>query len=245
MAAYSDEDQILQSRSVPELVREEIMRLITTGQLTAGDKLNEMDFARRFRISRAPIREAFRALEEAGLLKLERNRGVYVREIKETEAKELYELRASLDEMVGRKLAVRITGSELAELEGWLVRLSEAASLDDMSQYYSLNIEFHDRLVEMTGNATLLEFYRLVTGRMHLMRRYNFSVSVGSEKSQAEHRQMVAALKTRNPDVAGAALRDHVMEAYQRLTFLLHGQPKKRVASGKAGQSRPGARPSA
>ena len=103
MAAYSDEDQILQSRSVPELVREEIMRLITTGQLTAGDKLNEMDFARRFQISRAPIREAFRALEEAGLLKLERNRGVYVREIKETEAKELYELRASLDEMVGRK----------------------------------------------------------------------------------------------------------------------------------------------
>jgi len=44
MAAYSDEDQILQSRSVPELVREEIMRLITTGQLTAGAKLNEMDF---------------------------------------------------------------------------------------------------------------------------------------------------------------------------------------------------------
>ena len=245
MAAYTGEDQILQTRSVPELVREEIMRLITSGRLTAGDKLNELDFARRFRISRAPIREAFRALEEAGLLKLERNRGVYVREIKEAEAKELYELRALLDEMVGRQLAARITGAELAELEGWLVRLGEAASLDDMSQYYALNIEFHDRLVQMTGNATLLEFYRQVTGRMHLMRRYNFSVSLGSEKSQAEHREMVAALKTRNPDVAGTALRDHVMEAYQRLTALLQAQPKRHVKPSSAAPSRARGRRSA
>src|SRR5262249_42691978 len=89
----------LQTRSVPSLVREEIMRLITTGELAAGDKLSELEFARRFRISRAPIREAFRALEEAGLVKLERNRGVYVREIDESEARDLYELRATLDEM--------------------------------------------------------------------------------------------------------------------------------------------------
>jgi DNA-binding GntR family transcriptional regulator len=225
MSAPFGEDQILQTRSVPDLVREEIMRLITTGQLTAGDKLNELDFARRFGISRAPIREAFRALEEAGLLKLERNRGVYVREIKESEARELYELRASLDEMAGRQLAPRITATELAELDGWLIRLGEAASHGDMGQYFCLNIDFHDRMVRMTDNVTLLEFYRLVTGRMHLMRRHNFSV--GCEKSQAEHREIVKALKTRDPVRAGAAMRDHVMQSYRRLTSLLHGQPRQ------------------
>jgi phosphonate utilization transcriptional regulator len=234
MPASVGEDVILQTRSVPDLVREEIMRLITTGELTAGEKLNELDFARRFRISRAPIREAFRALEEAGLVKLERNRGVYVREIKESEAQELYELRASLDEMAGRQLASRITGAELAELNGWLERLGEAASTGDMSQYFSLNIEFHDRLVQMTNNATLLEFYRLVIGRMHLMRRHNFSVFAGVEKSQAEHREIIEALKSRDPVVAGAAMRDHVMTAYERLTSLLR--------KPKAVQSRSGIR---
>lgn len=224
MPALAGEDSILQTRSVPELVREEIMRLITAGQLTAGEKLNELDFARRFRISRAPIREAFRALEEAGLVKLERNRGVYVREIKESEARELYELRASLDEMAGRQLASRITGTELAELNGWLERLDEVASKGE-AQYFSLNIEFHDRLVEMTNNATLLEFYRLVIGRMHLMRRHNFSVSAGIEKSQSEHREIIEALKSRDAIVAGAAMRDHVMTAHARLASLLR-KPK-------------------
>jgi DNA-binding GntR family transcriptional regulator len=225
MPALAGEDLVLQTRSVPELVREEIMRLITSGQLTAGEKLNELDFARRFRISRAPIREAFRALEEAGLVKLERNRGVYVREIKESEARELYELRASLDEMAGRQLASSMTGAELAELNGWLERLGEAASKDDLAQYFSLNIEFHDRLVQMTNNATLLEFYRLVIGRMHLMRRHNFSVAVGVEKSQTEHHEIIEALKSRDPILAGAAMRDHVMKAYDRLTSLLR-RPK-------------------
>jgi phosphonate utilization transcriptional regulator len=232
--ALAAEEPTLQTRSVPELVREEIMRLITTGQLTAGEKLNELDFARRFRISRAPIREAFRALEEAGLVKLERNRGVYVREIKETEARELYELRASLDEMAGRQLASRITATELAELNGWLERLSQAASRDDLAQYFSLNIDFHDRLVQMTNNATLLEFYRLVIGRMHLMRRHNFSVSDGIEKSRTEHLEIIEALKSRDPNLAGAAMRDHVTRAYERLTWLLR---KPKTVQSRSGAS--------
>lgn len=221
MPAPLSQLEILQTRSVPDLVREEIVRLIMTGELTAGDKLNELDFAQRFRVSRAPIREAFRALEEAGLVKLEKNRGVFVREITQPEAQELYELRATLAEMAGRQLAPRITTAELAELDGWLVRLSQAASLGDMAQYFGLNIGFHDRMVEMAGNATLLEFYRMVIGRMHLMRRHNFSVSLGSEQSQAEHRAIVEALKTGDPVRAGAAMHTHVTNGYRRLSALL------------------------
>jgi DNA-binding GntR family transcriptional regulator len=217
----------LQTPSVPELVREEIMRLIATGELSAGDKLNELEFARRFGISRAPIREAFRALEEAGLVKLERNRGVYVREIKESETRELYELRATLDEMAGRQLAPIISEPELAELNDWLVRLGEAASKGEMARYFSLNLDFHDRMIQMTNNATLLEFYRLLIGRMHLMRRTNFSVAVGVDSSHAEHREILEALKTRDPIIAGVAMRDHVIKAHQRLTSLLRRQPKK------------------
>lgn len=221
MPAPLSQLEILQTRSVPDLVREEIVRLIMTGELTAGDKLNELEFAQRFRVSRAPIREAFRALEEAGLVKLEKNRGVFVREITQPEAQELYELRATLAEMAGRQLAARITAAELAELDGWLVRLSQAASHGDMARYFGLNIGFHDRMVEMTGNATLLEVYRMVIGRMHLMRRHNFSVSLGSEKSQAEHRAIVEALKTGDPVRAGAAMHAHVTNGYRRLCALL------------------------
>jgi phosphonate utilization transcriptional regulator len=221
MTASFSQLEILRTRSVAGLVQEEILDLIKTGELVAGDKLNELAFVKRFGVSRAPIREAFRALEEAGLVKLEKNRGVYVREITEPEARELYELRAALDEMAGRMLAPRITLAELAELGGWLDRLAEAASRGDMVQYFQLNIGFHDRVVEMTGNAILLEYYRKVIDRMHLLRRRNFSGSLGSEASQAEHRAIVEALTTADPGQAGATMRAHVTNGYRRLTALL------------------------
>jgi DNA-binding GntR family transcriptional regulator len=212
--------QILQTRSVSDLVREEILRLITAGDLVAGDKLNELALSQHFRISRAPIREAFRALEEAGLVRLEKNRGAYIREITEPETHELYELRASLDEMAGRLLAPRITSIELAELDDRLSRLAEAASRDDVARYFPMNIAFHDRLVEMTDNATLLRFYRTVIDRMHLLRRRNFSVTHGRASSQVEHRDIVDALQTGDPAHAGMSMRTHVLNSYHRLVAL-------------------------
>ena len=218
MIATPSQLEILRTCSVADLVRQEILHLIKTGEIAAGDKLNELTFVKHFGVSRAPIREAFRALEEAGLVKLEKNRGVYVREITEPEAHELYELRAVLDETAGQLLAPRISSGELAELEDWLTRLASAASRHDMAQYFPLNIGFHDRLVEMTGNAILLEFYRKVVDRMHLLRRRNFSVQYGSEASQAEHRAIVEALGTYDPVHVGAIMRAHVTNGYRRLT---------------------------
>ena len=209
--------QILQTRSVSDLVHEEILRLIKTGELAAGDKLNELSFAQHFKVSRAPIREAFRGLEAAGLVKLEKNRGVFVREIGETEARELYELRAALDEATGRLLAPRITEAQLKELRTLLKRLDDAAGRGDMTSYFSLNIDFHDRVVQMTGNATLLEFYRRVIDRMHLLRRRYFSVTHESHASQDEHRAIVDALATREPERAAQTMRAHVGRGYQRL----------------------------
>ncbi len=209
--------QILQTRSVADLVREEIIGLMKQGALTAGDKLNEVDYAQRFGVSRAPVREALRALEAAGLVRLEKNRGVFVREIAEPEARELYDLRATLDEMAGKLLAPRVTPAIAKELRDWLERLAAVAATGDMARYFPLNIAFHDRLVVLAGNATLTDFYRQAMDRMHLLRRRNFNEGLGSAASQTEHRAIVAALTTRDPAAAAAAMRQHVLNGYTRL----------------------------
>lgn len=209
--------EILQQRSVSDLVREEIIGLIKQGKLLSGDKLSEVGFAEHFSVSRAPIREAFRALEEAGLVKLEKNRGVYVRKVQEPEARELYQLRASLDETAGRLLAPQVTPLILKELEDRLAELAATATAGDMTAYFPLNIAFHDRIVEMTGNSVLLEFYRKLIDRMHLLRRRNFDEGQGSLQSQSEHAAIVRALSSRNVDAAAAAMRLHVENGYARL----------------------------
>ena len=82
--------------SLTILVRHEIERSIETGELKAGDWINEALLASRLGVSRGPVREACRGLEQSGLVKVIVNRGAFVREIGAQDARNLYELRAAL-----------------------------------------------------------------------------------------------------------------------------------------------------
>ncbi len=206
--------EFMRSKSLPMLVQEAILRLIQSGDLGAGAKLNEVALATRLGVSRGPVREAFRALEEAGLVRLEKNRGVFVRELRPDEAVELYELRAGLDEIAGRILAPRVTDAELAELGDLVERMEQAGSI---ASYFPLNIRFHDRIIEMAGNRPLMATYRRVINEMHLLRRHGLVSGGGLRVSNDEHRAIVAALATRRPDAVVAAMRDHVMAGRERL----------------------------
>src|SRR5437667_10993387 len=142
---------LVQSSSLPMLVQKELERMILAGEIAVGAKLNEVALAERLGVSRGPVREAFRALEESGLVHLEKNRGVFVRQISVEEADEIYEVRAALDEWVGRRLAQTATAGQLKELKAIVERMDRAAAKNELDAWHVLNLEFHDRLVEYTA----------------------------------------------------------------------------------------------
>jgi phosphonate utilization transcriptional regulator len=213
--------EILQSQSLSGAVQDAVLRLIQEGAFEAGQKLNEVDIAKRLGVSRGPVREAFRGLEEARLLRLTKNRGVYVREISREEAYELYELRAGLDGLVGEMLAPRFTKAQLAELHGKIDEMETIIRAGDLAGYFPRNISFHDRIVEMAGNRKLLEIYRRLMNEMHLMRRQSIVHGGGSRFSVQEHRQIVKALASHDPLHAKEIMRDHVMKGRERLMLAL------------------------
>jgi len=220
--------ELLRSISLPALVQEEVLRMIKAGELQAGERLNEVDLAERLGVSRPPIREALRALEEAGLVRLERNRGMFVRDVSEADSVELYQVRAALDDQAGRLLAPRIADKQVQELEHMLDKL-EACGEGDVNRTFPLNIAFHDRLVQMTDNAILLAVYRQVINRMHLLRRRSFAA--GNAASHGEHRAIVAALAARDPAAAARAMRAHVERGFERMQTAssgAHGEPPAR-----------------
>src|SRR5438445_10471866 len=150
----------LQNNSLPMLVQREIERMILSRELAAGDKLNEAAIAEQLGVSRGPVREAFRALEESGLVRLEKNRGVFVRRISVEEAGEIYDVRAALDELAGRRLAENIKAEQLEQLRSVLRQMDEACEKSDLSAYYLLNLGFHDLMVAFTENKKLIAIYR-------------------------------------------------------------------------------------
>src|ERR1700678_1002838 len=147
--------QLLQSNSLPALVQVEIEQLILRGELAIGQRINESELAVRFGTSRGPIREALRALEESRLVRSEKNRGVFVREISVAEADEIYDMRAALDQLIGQRVAERATPAQLRELEGVIEEMDEMTGVREVNRYHALNLKFHDLLVDFAGNARL------------------------------------------------------------------------------------------
>jgi len=209
--------QILQANSLPSLVQAEIEQMILGGDLAPGQRINEAALAERFRTSRGPVREALRALEECGLVRAERNRGVFVREVSVTEADEVYDLREVLDEHVGRRLAERISAEQLATLRTLLADMDAATAAQNLKQYHKLNLEFHESLVDFVGNSHLSATYRRLTKELLLFRLHGLKEGGGFAVSNAEHKTIVEAIASRDPARAGRALRAHAIDSRARM----------------------------
>jgi phosphonate utilization transcriptional regulator len=215
--------QLLQSHSLTTLVQRDLEHRILAGDLAPGDKLNEEEIAGKLNVSRGPVREAFRALESAGLVRTEKNRGVFVRQVSIEEADEIYEVRAGLDELIGRLLATRIRPAQLAELRELMKKMRDAAKARSVEDYYPLNVRFHDRLAEFTGNGTLLAAYRRLVNELHLYRRETLAHGADSFPiSTREHGEIVDALAKGEAERAGKLLYGHAMESRERLHAAIH-----------------------
>ena len=208
--------ELLQTSSLVNVVHGELERMILSGLLAPGEKLTELTLAAKLGVSRGPLREAFRMLEEAGLVKITKNRGVFVRDIAVEEAVEIFDLRAVMDELVGRKLAENISATHLKEIRGMVDAMEKAVKDKDAYHYHLLNLTFHDRLVELAGNNKLTEIYRKLIKELSLFRRLNLEDGWLMPISASEHRLIVKAIASGDADAAGKAMFEHVMDSKAR-----------------------------
>jgi DNA-binding GntR family transcriptional regulator len=207
---------LMQSTSLNRLVAESIEDMILGGELAPGSKLNEMALAQRFGISRGPLREALRLLEESGLVRQEKNRGAHVRKIALSEAADLYDVRAGLDATAGRLLAERITPDQLHTLREMTSAMSEVEP-SDVDRFHELNLSFHDCIVGMTCNPVLTEQYRRLTKLLALFRRRNLLAPMAIPRFAEEHSAIVDLLEARDGPGVAEALFAHAQGGRQRM----------------------------
>jgi phosphonate utilization transcriptional regulator len=214
----------LQSSSLTQVVQQEIESAILAGDYPPGSKLNEAALALSLGVSRGPVREAFRSLEEAGLLRTEKNRGVFVRAIPLNEAAEIFDIRAVMEELAGRLLAQSLQPAQLAELKTTVAQMDQAVAGQDLDTYHLLNGQFHERLLDMSGNKKLLSLYKKLTRELALFRRINLTGGDALPASVSDHHHIVEAIATGQPDVAAKALFEHVRQSKER-TLARHATP--------------------
>lgn len=210
--------ELLQRHSLSTLVLGELQRKIISGELHAGAKLNEADIAVRMRVSRGPVREAFRALEQSGLVRTEKNRGVFVRELSLSEADDIYEVRAALEGLIGRLAARRIDDDALRRLRGALARMRAASRERDAATFLAQNIAFHDVLAVAAGNRALLLQYRRVVDELKLFRHASLSINAKNMvASSRDHAAIFDAVAAGDEALASQRQFDHVLDSRERL----------------------------
>jgi DNA-binding GntR family transcriptional regulator len=198
-------------------MQRELERMIAVQELKGGDRINESALAMKLGVSRGPIREACRTLEQTGLLRSEINRGFFVREISMKEALDIYDLRAELSAMAGRLAAASITSAQLDELESLVQRMEDAAARDDMGAYYPINVEFHTRLIACADNHKLAQLWPALESSLHLFRTRSFILPGSLRASNYDHRAVVEALRAGNAAEASRLLHDHILKGKARL----------------------------
>ncbi len=205
------------AKTITSVTAEAIEEMIVSGEIAAGDRINESALAERLDISRGPIREACRGLEQAGLLMSRANRGMYVREVSLDEAKDLYELRGAIAGLAGELIVRRGTPGEIAELRRLVEVMQSAADAEDAAAYFRLNLKFHGLLVSAARNGVAEAAYKRIINQLHLLRRRGLVAEGSLQVSNREHREIVAALSERDAGKAAEAMRTHVANGLARL----------------------------
>lgn len=208
-------DHSLRGR-VFQKIREDIL----TGVYKEHDELREVSIGGELGVSRTPVREALRQLELEGLVTIVPNKGAYVTGITPQDVHDIYKIRSLLEGLCARWATEHITGRQIEELEE-IILLSEfhlrRKSTEQAEQVSELDGKFHKVLYE-ASNSRILEH---VLSDFHKYVQMARMMSVGAkdraERSIEEHRDILKAIKDKDPDKAERLANQHIMKVMENL----------------------------
>lgn len=204
----------LKNRALRDAIATAIRAAIASGQLRPGDPVPEALIAEQMGVSRSPVREAFRKLEEQGLLVSYPHRGTYVATFTEKDAQEIYQLRVGLEGLAVRWALERGEGAALAERLARIVdRMRLILGTDLFVEMVDLDSEFHTAILEASGNNRLMQVWRGMDPFVWMMvgaARRSQEETVPA-RLIPEHEEVVQAVASLDPRVAEEAVHAHIL----------------------------------
>ncbi|NML44439.1 GntR family transcriptional regulator [Ramlibacter sp. G-1-2-2] len=191
---------------------------ILGGEIPPGAKISEPEMAKKYGVSRAPLREAIRRLEERSLVTRIPRQGARVVVLDAKKVNDIFQLREAIEGMAAREAALNITPEEIAKLREALERQRVATEMaaDGGYPFKSLDTDYHSAIVRASRNEFLIKFLSEdYHGLIDLCRRQQRRRPERTLRSMFEHQRIVDALADRDPELAELTMRRHVARAKQ------------------------------
>ena len=202
---------LISNTALFEEVDERIRQRIFNRELKPGERIDEQALARDFGISRTPLREALKVLQNEGLVKLVPRRGCFVAKLSEKDVDEIYDMIGLLEGACAARAAAVAAPADIARLQRLTQRMAQLAAEGNHKRYFDANLAAHEAVLDCAGNR----WQKNVIQYLRSMCRLYPYVTVGKlpgrlEESLQEHRELLAAIEAHDPARAEAVMRRHI-----------------------------------
>jgi len=208
-----------------------LRRAIVSGQLQPGEALSEAVLARRYGVSRTPVREALKQLEREHLVQIVPRVGTYVQKASADDVLDALIVKEALEGIAARLAATRPGAPEVSELSRIASEMeAEATGGADLARIVEANLRFHDLILRLAASPALQFHLQLLLNQFRVPHQRLVGVTLSRparlRQMLAEHRRVVTAIEAGDPAEAERAMRAHVRAGREELRKALQTQPR-------------------
>ncbi|MEC4985866.1 MAG: GntR family transcriptional regulator [Oscillatoria sp. PMC 1068.18] len=209
------------NQSLQEQTYQALRTAILSGELTSGQRLVETHLAKKLQVSRTPIREAIRQLQNEELVTLDNDNILRVAQFSPEDAAQLYDCRLALEQLAVTQACQKATDTQLKALKRMVIQAekfsqSKPSQLTNF-QLLDLDYRFHRLLAESSGNLWLRSLLDRVFDKMMLIRIQTVQSNPDVLEIRAEHQRIYETVIQRSPETAVQAIQDHLLAAKARV----------------------------
>jgi DNA-binding GntR family transcriptional regulator len=206
---------LLAQESTPAIIADKLRQAIGHGELKPGAQLGEAELARKFGVSRGPVREAMSRLTQEGLLLPIRNRGLFVIHMTSDDIRDMYLAREAIERAAARKI---IDGDHAAAGDELLLIVEQMASATTPAEVSELDIAFHERLLQLAHSPRLSRMHQTFITETRMCIHCLDETYAISEVRGEEHRALANAIRAGDRELTDRLLIAHMDDAVARLT---------------------------
>lgn len=207
-----------------DVVFQTLREAILKGYLKPGERLMELQLATRLGVSRTPIREAIRMLEQEGLAVTIPRKGAEVAKMTEKEMEDVLQIRESLDDLAVQVACDKITEEQLGRLVRSMKNFEQAVQDGNLDQIVDYDVEFHDIIYEATDNPKLVTLLSNIREQI-----YRYRVEYLKEKENypvlvQEHAAIVDGLREKNKEWVTDVMHNHIRNQAEAVKNIIREQ---------------------
>ncbi len=211
-----------------EVVFENLRDAILTGKLAPGERLMEIQLAETLGVSRTPVREAMKRLEQEDFIEVVPRKGAYVKMLDSKDILDVLELRYLIEGFAAKRAAENMTDRDIEAMQSLIDEFEEAVANDDTTALIETDYKFHDRIYSVNKNTKLKEMIRNLQEQFYRFRTIYFTEYNNYSEITAGHREILKAFIEKDGERAEKIVQEHIDVVIQSVKSWIQAQSRRR-----------------